>query len=128
MELSSNISGIFYVSQLNSLIPVPDIYLIKMLVLDYFGGSVNGGGLTVVVFLPCHDGAGASPPLDPVNGSVPVVPLVLKRDPVILLINRECDYSRRVHFVLFLFRIIIDPFLVQLNFVSTCTKYSCEIS
>ena len=59
------------------MIPVPDIYSMKMLDLALPGVSVNDGGLTAVTAIPFPDGADVVQPPDPVSGSVPTAPLVL---------------------------------------------------
>ena len=59
----------------------------KMMVLDCIGVIKNSCRLNFVTVLPCTDGAGDVPPPNIVSGSVPVVPLVLERDPDILLID-----------------------------------------
>ena len=60
----------------------------KTMALEFLGVRENGDGLTVAVFIPCTDGAGAVPTTDNVSGSVPDVPLVLERDPSVFLVNQ----------------------------------------
>ena len=84
MDSLSKFYGSFSVLELNSLIPVPEVYSINILVFTWPVISANCGGVTAVDVLHCTEVDTPTP--DTGVGLVPDVPQVFESDPVILLI------------------------------------------